>query len=495
MMYRLRQTSFLTESILTLICGISAGLIVLGISLTDLPLKFTAVIVGGVIGVVFVLAVGDIKRLLLAAIFFDLTTGFDFHIPCVENIFVSECGFNISVTTIALVILYFVWILEYRHAHGAPFTLHPSAGTIGRFGASFFLASLVSLTAARDVSLSLYMVWIYITMLALFFYLANHIHSQQDLLMIVMLLALGLLLQGGVMQLKVTQIIPNDTLVKFQNRVTGTFRSPNSAGAFLMQMILLLLPCLALKLKSWQRAVLLATLLLASYDLIGSESRGAWTGILIGIGIILVVSIAKKWLSLKALAAIFISVSILGVIFSGPIITRLSADDNGAADARGPLMQIASNMIRANPVVGVGWNNFGLALYDYIEIDQFGAWLNLVHNGWLLIWSETGTISFALFVAFWLAIAWHAIKLIRKGQQFYGLLALGILASMAGAATHMMVEIFASRVLAQIIWTNAALITAMIRMQQQEDALLANDLSSATKGSIQREQHALQTGR
>jgi O-antigen ligase len=261
-----------------------------------------------------------------------------------------------------------------------------------------------------------------------------------------------------------------------------------------MQMLLLLLPCLALRIKSWQRGLLLFTLLLAAYDLLGSESRGGWTGALIGIGIILVVSIAKKWLSLKAIATIFISVSILGVIFSGTIIARLSADDNGAADARGPLMQIASNMISANPVVGVGWNNFGLALYDYIEIDQFGAWLNLVHNGWLLIWSETGTISFGLFVAFWLAIAWHAIKLIRKGQQFYGLLALGILASMAGAATHMMVEIFASRVLAQIIWTNAALITAMIRMQQQEDALLVNDLSSANKG-IQSEQHALQTGR
>jgi O-antigen ligase len=125
-------------------------------------------------------------------------------------------------------------------------------------------------------------------------------------------------------------------------------------------------------------------------------------------------------------------------------------------------------MIREHPIIGVGTNNFGLFLYDYVEPAQFGAWLNLVHNGWLLVWSETGTIGLAFYLAFWLTTLWQALRLIRSGRRVYAVISLGILASMLGTSAHMMGEIFGTRSLMQIIWVNAALVTAMTRLQKQE---------------------------
>jgi O-antigen ligase len=467
-MTRLRQRPFALETLVGIVCGIGVGLLILAINLFNVPMRITTLIVMLPLGATMVLAVRNTKRLLLAAIFFDLALGIDFRPACVEHYFLSECGFNISVTLLALVGLYGLWLVDIRREQRPSFTLHPRIGTIGRVGGSFILVSLLSLTVAQNLEFSLYVVWNYVVLFALFFYLANHLHTQDDILFVVLLLAVGLLAQSVIMELKQLGLIGDEILLRFQNRVTGTFRSPNSAGAYLMQMILLLLPCLLLKIKTWQRWLLAVVLLFALYNLIGTESRGGWTGLMLGIAVIGVVSLYKRWLDIRVLMNILLVVIVVAIFFSAPIIARLTQDDNNAASARGPLNQIAWNMIQANPLVGVGWNNFGVVLFDYIEANQFGAWLNLVHNAWLLVWSETGTFSFLLFVAFWLVMAWQALKLIRKGQRMYALLALGILASLVGATSHMLVEIFASRILAQIVWTGAALLTAMARMQSCE---------------------------
>jgi len=459
-----------TEGVLTLVCGILVGLLAIYLNVFNASNRITTVVVSVLLGAIVVLLVGKLQRLLLAVVFLDLATGTDFHVTCNSDYFLSSCGFNISLTTLALVGLYVLWIITIQRGDRplSEFVRHPRLGLVGKTAACFILAAILSLVAARNVGFALYQIWVYLTLFALFFYLANNINTREELLFVVSLIVAGLFIQNVIMELKTLGIIENDTSSRVLQRVNGTLRSPNNAGAYLAQMFLILLPCLALKTTRWQKWFLAGLLLFTIYNLVGTESRGAWTSAVIGIAVVAAISLFKGWLNLQKLVLVLVVVALFSLVFSGTIITRLTEDDNGAADARGPLAAIAFNMIRDNPIVGVGANNFGIALNDYIEADQFGAWLNLVHNGWLLVWSETGTIGLLFYLIFWMAILSQAVGLVRSGHPIYAPLALGIIASLLGASMHMMVDIFGSRILAQIIWMEAAFVTALRRLDLHE---------------------------
>jgi O-antigen ligase len=462
-----------TEGILTLACGVLVGFLAIYLNVFNASNKITAVVVGALLAVIVVLLIGKLQRLLLAVVFLDLATGTDFHVTCNADYFLSSCGLNISLTTLALVGLYVLWVVAIRRGdtEGDDYVRRPRFGVIGKAAVGFIFAAILSLLAARNVGIAMYQIWVYLTLLALFFYLANNINTREELLFVVGLIVVGLFIQNVFMELGTLGIIEKSTTSKLVQRVNGTFNSFNSAGAYLAQIFSILLACLAIPMRRWQKWFLSITLLLAIYNLVGTESRGGWTSVLIGISVVGFVSLARGWMKIKTLVLALIVVTFFALLFSGTIISRLTGDDHGAADARGPLADIAFNMIRDNPIVGVGANNFGVALKDYIEPEQFGAWLNLVHNGWLLVWAETGTVGIIFYAIFWLTIFWQASRLIKSGHPYYAPIAVGVVASMLGTSMHMMVEIFGSRILSQIIWTEAALIMAMARLYERETRL------------------------
>jgi putative inorganic carbon (HCO3(-)) transporter len=461
----------LTEGFLAIICGFLLGGVALYINASSASNKIIAVILGALLAGIIVFLVGNLRYLLFGIIFIDLATGIDFFVTCDETFFLSTCGFNISLTTLALVGLYALWVISFRRDRRKQMVdsvRHPRLSFIGKMALGFIIAGLLSLLAARNISYALYQLWIYVTLLALFFYLANNITSQKELIYLVSLLVLGLIIQNVVMEMIAVGVLNNDMVSGALQRVAGTFRSPNVAGGYLAEVFCILLACLALKIPQWQKLVLGAVLVLAAYNLIGTESRGSWVVAAIGIVVIGVVGVAKKWIGARSLAFALIAVTVFAIFFSGTIINRWTADDNGSADARGPLAQIAFNMIRANPVVGVGSNNFGVVLFDYVEMDQFSAWLHIVHNDWLLVWSETGTIGVIFYVGFWLASIIQAIRLVRSPHPVYAVVATGILASMLGTSVFMMIERSSWRNLLELAWVEAALLTAMVRLQKQE---------------------------
>lgn len=463
---RLNRTS---ETWLTLVFGILIGGIGLYLNLSNSSNKIIFVVLGALAAGIVALVVGNVRYLLLGVIFIDQSIGLDLHITCNDQYFLSTCGVNLSMTTLSLVGLYAHWVLTRRtDPTKYPFVRHPRLGLSGRTAAAFIGAGILSLSSARNIGIAFYQLWIFLTLFALFFYLANNIRSREELLYVLSIGLGALFVQNFLMQLGPLGLIDPGISYKISHRVTGTFRSANVAGGYLAQVFTILLACLSLRLPRWQKWIMGIVLLFTFYNLVASESRGGWTSVAIGIIIVLFVSMAKRWVDIKSLILAGLAVVVFAVVFSGNIITRLTADDNGAADARLPLAQIAFNMISHNPVTGVGLNNFGLVLYDYIQPEQFGAWLNLVHNGWLLIWSETGTIGIVCYIAFWLATLWQAAQLIRYGRRTYAVIALGMLASMLGTSMHMMVEIYGNRILLQIIWTEAAIITAMTRFQALE---------------------------
>ena len=96
---------------------------------------------------------------------------------------------------------------------------------------------------------------------------------------------------------------------------------------------------------------------------------------------------------------------------SGLIAGRLLGDDHGAASGRVPLIEISLQMIRDHPLFGLGANNFIIALPHYTGPEFSSDWLNVVHNRYLLIWTEAGIgalVAFVLFLVTTVRNGWRA---------------------------------------------------------------------------------------
>jgi O-antigen ligase len=479
---RLNRT---TEGFLTVGVGLLLGAMALYINVSNASNKIIFIMLGALLAAVVVFLVGNLRILLLAIVFVDLSTGIDLYVSCDETYILSTCGFNISLTTLALVGLYALWVISIRKDRRKTLdesVRHPRLYLPGKMMVGFLVAGLLSLLASHLLSYSVYQWWIYLNLFALFFYLANNIASEKEIRFIVIMLAVGVVIQDFFVELVRLGVLDTGIPGGSLNRVTGTFRSANVAGGYLAEVFCILLACMALKFPRWQRWVLWSVLAYTAYNLVGTESRGSWIAAIIGVAVISIISVGKKWVGLRSLVFASIVICIFAVFFSGTIINRWTADDNGSADARGPLAQIAFNMIRVNPIVGVGLNQFGVVLFDYVEADQFSAWLHIVHNDWLLVWSETGTIGIIFYVGFWLATIIQAVRLVRGSHPVYAVVATGMLASLLGTSVFMMVERYSWRILLELVWVEAAVLTAMVRLDKLDAPKVIQPVSTRVNG-------------
>jgi putative inorganic carbon (HCO3(-)) transporter len=145
----------------------------------------------------------------------------------------------------------------------------------------------------------------------------------------------------------------------------------------------------------------------------------------------------------------------------GTINGRLTSNDNGSAASRITLIRLATHMIRAHPLLGVGINNVGVDIPQYAGPDFDGQWLYTIHNKYLLIWAEAGVGALLAFVWFLAATLRRGWLTARAGDRLLSPLAVGLSAGIAGQLVHMGVDIFQSRPQVEGLWLAAALLAAM----------------------------------
>ena len=171
----------------------------------------------------------------------------------------------------------------------------------------------------------------------------------------------------------------------------------------------------------------------------------------------------------------------IGALSSGEaIVTRLFSDDNGAAYARIPLMQIAARMISDHPILGVGSNNAVLAMPRYITPEFSKEWLYTFHNKYLLVWAETGIggiMTFLVLLGSSLRRGWQGWQL---ADRSLAALALALAASLIGQMMHMGVDIFNSRPQVQMLWLLAGIVTAILMLGRQATAPANATVNSAS---------------
>jgi O-antigen ligase len=408
--------------------------------------------------------IGDVQKFLLAVILLELPLHldkallYDGHAVYVYAI----GGLNLSVTTLCLAALYALWLARLlTKATAPPRSLRASLPLV-----AYLAVVILSVVVAENVKLSFFELFELFQIFLLFVYIIGWIQGRQDILFVVTLLLIGLVFESVVMiglrivghSISIARIYAG---IDAGGRVYGTIGSPNTAASYLT---LLLAPALSVILTPLERRYRwLAALAfgLGAVALVLTLSRGGWVALAVSVALLCLLSLQRGWLPTKAALIIGVIVVLILFLLRGPILDRLFGDDAGAAESRSTMWRQALDVIEANPVLGVGANNYAVWFEQYIGPELDAQRIRTVHNKYLLVWAETGIVGLLAFLGFLLSAIYWGWRGWQLRDRLLSPLALGLAVAIVGQMIHMFVDIFHSRPQVQALWLVVALIIAV----------------------------------
>jgi putative inorganic carbon (hco3(-)) transporter len=378
-------------------------------------------------------------------------------------------GLSISVTTIALLALYASWFLRGLERRGQSARSSPQRNWALLCYLGF---SALSLFVARDARLSGFELFLLLQMYLVFRYVAHFVRTRRDVLFVVSCILAGCLIESililGLGFADVSTRLWGPLHIRVDHnaggqfaRVGGTVGSPNDAGAYLSVVLSVAVSVLFVEVERKYKWLAAAVLAFGGAALVFTFSRGAWTAFVLATILFFFSIRLRKRISFKPLIPVAAVVLLLYLPFHNEINDRLISDDNGSAESRVPLMNLAFRMIADNPILGVGANNFSAAMVDYLTPELRKGFLYTVHNKYLLVWSEIGPGGLLAYLAFFIGILRIGRACWKQGDPFLSTLALGMTVAVLGDMVHQSVEILQDRGITQLLWLIAALVVAM----------------------------------
>lgn len=320
---------------------------------------------------------------------------------------------TVSLTLVAVAMYLAVWMFE-RGFYGMRRPVR-ACGLLVWPQVIFMAVGVLSLGNAMDAHLALLEEFRLLCLLVVTLVVMNFKPREVDIYLWV--LGASVMLQAG---LAATQFVTGGTLglgvlgeaapivagVDFERvaRPTGTIGDPNILAYFFEITAPLMLALLFVARGRLEQAFFLIATAAGVLGTIVTLSRAAWIGLPLTFGFVAIAVYGRRLLSLRAavvgMAMVLASVAIASS-FSSLIIRRLFGDDAGSTAARMPLNRAAMLVIEQFPVLGVGLNNFAVSFTTY-DPTGFSRVLTgvdyVVHNLFLLVWTEVGTIGFVAFL-------------------------------------------------------------------------------------------------
>jgi O-antigen ligase len=198
-----------------------------------------------------------------------------------------------------------------------------------------------------------------------------------------------------------------------------------------------------------------------------NESRGAWLSFCIGLIVFFILGLRVNLIRIRQVAVILICTIFLAMAGMPYLQERLkSGFQDPGAQSRIPLMELAIEVIKSNPILGVGLNNYRFEMKkykpDWLEI----PWFSTVHNQYLLVWAETGIIGlFAFLVMLMLTVRKGILAL--KYRFTFAPVVMGFVAALFSFLVHMLFDTFGET---WIIWGSMGAIVSLYRHSGLENS-------------------------
>jgi O-antigen ligase len=419
--------------------------------------------------------VGDLRRVMLIAIPLEMTFQVDgyFNYQSIYARIGALGGFNVSLTTLFLIMLYTLWFTEIlarrgKLAHVMPHISMPHFLYIG--------VVFLSVTVAYNTTLASFEINLLLQAFLVHIYISSTVRTKEELFLILKMLLLALWIQGMFMILvrglgRSLSLGPVEFFIDAANqRVGGSVGGPNGASNYVVTFAAMSLCVFLTRHEKIYKALAMAAFFSGVAGMFLTQSRGGMIAFTLSFILICAFGIPRGWVP-RQLPKIAVGVAIVGGLILGPILfARFLEDDGGSAESRLPLAQMAWEIIGDHPVLGVGSNNFAYVMPNYITPEFAAEWLYTVHNKYLLVWAETGTLGLITFLLIPFSIIYQGWLCWRAKDMdaFPGLIAIGFAASTVGLIFHMQFDIFNSRPQVMTLWLTSALTTAICRMRNTD---------------------------
>ena len=398
--------------------------------------------------------------------------------------FGGEWAIRIEASDLFLVALLGYWLAEMLGKKRKPFRFPAEAV----FFVMLLFSSLLLTFFSKYKTLAGYEIIRMVKLGVLYLLLVNTVRTKNQLRAVILALLAGALLQSvyGLMQysgislglerlgesgVAHTQLIGRETV----GRVGAMLGHPNMFASYLVMLLPFSLTLLFMPGSFLQRSLAGAVMATGSVALFLTLSRSGWIGFAFAVVAVYFMATVLRRLRFKgigirvALLAMFGSV---GFAFFGKIMDKFTLSDPASVYSRWELINIAYKMIKAHPWVGVGLNAFTFVMEDYDQSGiVWGDMLPPVHNIYMLVWSEQGSLVFAVILLLLITILVTSLRNLRCRDPYLLAANLGLGIGFLSVLLQALADwTLKANTVQRVFWTFAALI-AVIRYLRKEEEL------------------------
>lgn len=478
--YKLRLQTAAERHKIWLPLLIFAGSITFGFfmitSFLFLPSTFATFFTAAMLVPLVIVIVGDTKRFLLAILVICLPITVAFTLNKTEHIS-GAAGYVVSAFDAVLGTLYLIWLIDILRKKSAKVNFFPK---ISIPASCLILMAAISMAFARFPDLSRFELIEVLKMYFCFLYLANNIKNKRDVQLIVLFLLLGLTLEGvlGFLQHRYSEpfwpTALGGTRRMYGSRIYGSWRSYNDLAWYLGLVVPISFSMLFSKMKPIYKFLCGLTFFLGAGSLMWTNSRSGW--ISSGVGALFVsICVFSKIKGKSGLSKTFAWLMIVA-IFISPLYPRLSekfyarfgGQDRGSTESRLPQFKVAYDIIKENPLVGVGINNYTEIMDDYDTTPEGLSTItrHAVHNIFLHIAAEMGVLGLIAFMLFICAILVEGMKHIMSSNDLTAYAVIGMLGGIMAFLVHGLVDSASiGSKLYMFVWFFAGIIFAVRQMR------------------------------
>lgn len=255
-------------------------------------------------------------------------------------------------------------------------------------------------------------------------------------------------------------------------RIGGLLGHPNLLAGFIVIILPILFAMLSVRMGQLRKGALIVVMGTAGLALLLTLSRSGWMSGAFGVVIVLGLGIfvgpqVRRFAPLSVMS--IVGGTVVGTAAAPLILQRLFNSDRGALDFRWEWMEVAWGMVQKHPFTGVGLNSFVFRLpgnnpYGGPEglTERFGENWPVVHNIYLIFWSELGTFGFIGLVGLLLSLLWVGLAAARNATEpmIYAILVGGMGGIGAIILDGMGSFFIRNAACGRIFWVVAALIVA-----------------------------------
>jgi hypothetical protein len=496
-----------TPRLLELSLGLLVGLMTGGLLVFSgrLASDWQGLIVLVVVALPFVLMIKDVERIVLAGIAIAFVLNLDVSliisrygitqesVASGQRGIVALTSLRVSLVLALVALGYAYWLIQPRDANRKPVRFF---GSISVPALGLIFVNILSVFQALDAQLSFFKIAQLVELFLMYFYLANHLRTKQDLRFFVVVFMGAMLAEGILMIIQwrtgwsfsIASIRADMSLTDL--RPAGTLGQSYVACGIIAAELAIVIAMAYLFPKKSQKLFAIVCFIVGSIAMIASASRAAWGSFIMVIFGFMLIGWRLGWVPRKSLIGLCLATLVLGAVFYPVISNRLTGDDHGSAASRLLMFQLAWNVIQFSPshlFLGVGANNYALVApaYNTFVGGAMGDAIQdtSVHNVYLLTWVETGLIGllgFLLFLAAPLVKAWRHT---RSDDRFISLTALGLGCALVAMSIQMLADPFVARPLPIAYWLLVSLIASLDNLEsinQYETDLLKKRKVSRT---------------